>query len=54
MLKTNVLLNIFVGKRDAFMFFRIIWWIEMSKEQCLFEIKIFCNIMNVFFDSKQM
>ncbi len=27
-----------------------IWilWVESSKEQCLSEIEIFCNIMNVF------
>ncbi len=28
--------------------FRIIWWIENSKEQHLFETEIFCNIINVF------
>ncbi len=26
---------------------RILWWIESSKEQHLFEIEIFCNIMKV-------
>ncbi len=31
-----------------FPFFRILWWIESSKEQYLFEIKIFCNIINAF------
>ncbi len=25
-----------------------IWWIESSKEQHLFEIENFCNIINVF------
>ncbi len=25
-----------------------LWWIENSNEQCLFEIEIFCNIINVF------
>ncbi len=29
-------------------FLRIIWWIESSKEQHLFEIEIFCNIISVF------
>ncbi len=30
-------------------FFRIIWWIESKKQQqCLFEIGMFCNIVNVF------
>ncbi len=28
--------------------FRILWWIKSSKEQHLFEIEIFCNIINVF------
>ncbi len=27
---------------------RILWWIESLKEQHLFEIEIFCNIVNVF------
>ncbi len=26
--------------------FRILWWTESSKEQHLFEIEIFCNIIN--------
>ncbi len=30
------------------LFFRILWWIESSKEQHLFEIENFCNIINVF------
>ncbi len=30
------------------LFFRIHRWIESSKEQHLFEIEIFCNIINVF------
>ncbi len=30
------------------MFFRILWWIESSEEQHLFEIEIFCNIIIVF------
>ncbi len=29
-------------------FFRILWWIESSKEQLLFEIEIFYNIINAF------
>ncbi len=30
-------------------FFWILWWIEISKEQKLFEkIEIFCYILNVF------
>ncbi len=36
MLKTVGLLDIF----------RILWWIESSKEQRSFEIEIFCNIIN--------
>ncbi len=28
--------------------FRILWWIERSKEQCLFEMDTFCNIINDF------
>ncbi len=46
MLKTVALLNIyFCGNRDAFFsgFFE-----ESLKEQHLFEIKLFCNIINVF------
>ncbi len=39
-LKTVELLNIFVE-----IFFRILWWIESSKEQHLFEI--FCNNVKV-------
>ncbi len=30
--------------------FRILWWIESSKEQHLFEMEFFCNIINVFTD----
>ncbi len=30
--------------------FRILWWIERSKEQHFFEIEIFCYILNVTFD----
>ncbi len=29
-------------------FFNILWWIESSKEQHLFVIEIFCNIINDF------
>ncbi len=46
MLKTVVLPNIFV--EIDILFFRIIWWIESSKEQHLFEIENLCNIINVF------
>ncbi len=46
MLKTFVLLNIFV--EAVIIFFRILWWMEISKEQQLYEIQIFCNIINVF------
>jgi len=28
--------------------FKILWWIESSKEQHLFEIESFCNIINAF------
>ncbi len=45
MLKTVVLLNIFVETMIIF-FFMIHRWIESSKVQHLFEI--FCNIINVF------
>ncbi len=38
----TVVLNIFVETEI------IIWWIESSKEQHLFEIEIFCNVINVF------
>ncbi len=38
-----MLLNIFVH-----FVFRNLWWIESSNEQHLFEIEIFCNIINVF------
>ncbi len=31
-----------------FYFFRIFWWIESSKEQYLFKMLVFCNIINVF------
>ncbi len=44
MLKT---VNIFM-KPWYILFFRIHRWIESSKEQRLFEIEIFCNIINVF------
>ncbi len=44
MLKTVVLRNIFV--ETMIIFFRILW-IDSLKEH-LFEIEIFCNIINVF------
>ncbi len=50
MLKTVVLHNIFV-ETWYILFFRIHRWIESSKEQHLFEIAIFCNIINVFTDT---
>ncbi len=46
MLKTVVLPNIFVEAGTLF-FFRILWWIENSKQH-LFETEVFCNIINVF------
>ncbi len=46
MLKTAVLLHIFVKNCDTF--FKILWWIENSKEQHVFEIEIICKIINVF------
>ncbi len=46
MLKTVVLHNIFV-ETVIILFFRILWWIESSKEH-LFEIESFCNIINIF------
>ncbi len=39
---------IFLQKLWYILFFRIHRWIESSKEQHLFEIEIFCNIINVF------
>ncbi len=39
---------IFLWKPWYILFFRILWWIESSKEQHLFEMEIFCNILNVF------
>ncbi len=48
MLKTVVLQNIFVETMINFYIFRILWLIESSKEQFLFEIEIFCNIINGF------
>jgi len=44
MLKTFVLLNIFVETVKI----SVVFDIESSKEQRLFKIKIFCNIINVF------
>ncbi len=44
MLKTVVLHNIFV----KILFFMILWRIESSKEQHLFEIEIISNIIHVF------
>ncbi len=43
MFKTVLLLKISLET-----IFRILWWIECSKEQHLFEIQIFCNILNIF------
>ncbi len=43
--KKCVLLNMFV--ETMIIVFRIFWWKETSKEQCLFEIDIFCKIMNI-------
>ncbi len=50
--------NINIGKynfnfiyMEAFiwiLFFKILSWTESSKEQNLFEIRMFCNIANVF------
>ncbi len=39
---------IFLWKPWYSLFFRIHRWIESSKEQHLFKIEIFCNIINVF------
>ncbi len=39
---------IFLWKPSYIRFFRIHKWIESSKEQHLFEIEIFCNIINIF------
>ncbi len=40
--------TIFLWKLWWILFFRIHRWIESSEEQHLFEIEIFCNIINVF------
>ncbi len=40
--------TIFLLKLWCILFFRIHRWIESSKEQHLFEIEAFCNIINVF------
>ncbi len=40
--------TIFLWKLWCILFFRILWWIESSKEQHLFGLEIFCNIINVF------
>ncbi len=45
-LKTVVLLHI--RNYDTFSIFRILWWIECSKEQHLFELPMLFNILNVF------
>ncbi len=45
MLKAVVLLNIFV---ETDLFFRILWSVESLKEQHFIEIKILCEIINVF------
>ncbi len=51
MLKTVVLLNIFV-ETGMHIFFRILWWLGSSNEaifkQHLYEIEMFCNIINGF------
>ncbi len=46
MLKTVLLLNIFI--ETVIHFLGIFWWIERSKENNLFEIVIFCDIINIF------
>jgi len=46
--ETVELLNIFVETVIIILFSRIFRWIESLKEQQLFEIEIFCNIINVF------
>ncbi len=48
MLTTAVLLKIFCGNRHTFFSPRILWWIESSKEQHLFETEISCNTINGF------
>ncbi len=47
MLKIFVLLHIFVETVIHF-FFTILLWIKSSKEQLLFEIEIFCRIINIY------
>ncbi len=43
--------QIFFWKPWCILFFRILWWIERSKEQNLLEIEIFCNNINVCADT---
>ncbi len=45
MLKTAVLLNIF--KETVIHFLTIVWRIGSKKKQAVFQIAIFCNIINV-------
>ncbi len=47
MLETVVHFHFFV-KIVIHFIFRILWWIERPKEQHLFEIESFCNIINAF------
>ncbi len=35
---------IIINVETVVLIFRIVWWIESSQEQDLFEIEIFCNI----------
>ncbi len=37
---------------SAIHFFRLLWWIQSSEGQHLFEMEIFCNIWNVFVVNK--
>ncbi len=46
-LKAVKLLNIFV-KMQKFIFSTILWLIKKFKNQHLFEIETFCNIINAF------
>ncbi len=46
--KKHLLLLLSMLKTVVKNIFRVLWWIESSKEQYLFKIDIFCNIINTF------
>ncbi len=48
MMKTVVLVHIFV---ETVFSIKILWWLKNPKIQHLFEIEIYCNLINVFTDT---